>query len=107
LESQLKIRTTLRVVAALITSIAWWITFSQSRQMGLLMRLGVPMSLSMEGRANPSSFVLFTAPQVGLEPTTLRLTVTLEIRGQVIHFPALRKFSKLGRARSPVIYFYG
>jgi predicted metal-binding membrane protein len=61
LESQLKIRTTLRVVAALITLIAWWITLSQTGQMGLLMRLGVPMSLSMEGRANASSFVLFTA----------------------------------------------
>jgi predicted metal-binding membrane protein len=60
LDSQLKIRTTLRVMVLLITLIAWWITFSETRQMGLLMRLGVPMSLGMEGWADPSSFVLFT-----------------------------------------------
>jgi len=56
-----RIRTTLRIVVVLITLIAWWTTWSQTRYMGLLMSLGVPMSLGMEGWANPTSFAVFTA----------------------------------------------
>ena len=44
----------------LITLVAWWITYSETRNMGLLMRLGVPMSLGMEGWADLTSFTVFT-----------------------------------------------
>ena len=60
MESQLKIPTILRIVVV-ITLVAWWITYSETRQMGLLMKLGVPMSLGMEGWADPLSFAVFTA----------------------------------------------
>jgi len=55
-----RIRTTLAITVVVITLAAWWGTSFQARHMGLLMSLGVPMSLGMEGWANPSSFALFT-----------------------------------------------
>src|SRR5262245_54588055 len=55
-----QIRTALQTAVALITVVAWWTTYSQTRYMGLLMSVGVPMSLGMEGWATPISFVLFT-----------------------------------------------
>ena len=55
-----QIQTTLRIAVILITVVAWWTTYSQTRYMGLLMSVGVPMSLGMEGWATPTSFVLFT-----------------------------------------------
>lgn len=61
MESQLRIRTTLGVVVVVITIACWWITYSETQEMGLLMRLGVPMSLGMEGWADSASFLAYTA----------------------------------------------
>jgi hypothetical protein len=44
------------------------------------------------------------APQVGLEPTTLRLTVTLEECGQVVDFSESIKLLETGGARNSVNY---
>src|SRR5437879_6360999 len=54
------VRGTIRIVVVLITIAAWWITYSETQKMGLLMRLGVPMSLGMEGWADLTSFIVFT-----------------------------------------------
>jgi predicted metal-binding membrane protein len=56
-----RIRTTLRIIVVFVTLVAWWTTYSQTRSMGLLMSLGVPLSLGMEGWAIPTSLALFTA----------------------------------------------
>jgi predicted metal-binding membrane protein len=48
-------------VVVVVTVLAWWATWSGARSMGLLMRLGVPMSIGMEGRADLTSFAVFTA----------------------------------------------
>jgi len=49
------------VVIALLTVAAWLLTYSSSRNMGLLMQMGVPMSFGMEGWAGAASFLVFTA----------------------------------------------
>jgi predicted metal-binding membrane protein len=54
------VRRTLLTVVVFVTLAAWWITYSQTQNMGLLMRLGVPMSLGMEGWADFTSFAVFT-----------------------------------------------
>src|SRR6516164_9299655 len=54
------VRITLQITVALITVAAWWITWSETRHMGLLMQLGVPMSLGMEGSASLASFAMFS-----------------------------------------------
>src|SRR5260221_13780364 len=54
------VRGTIRVVVVVITIAAWWITYSETRNMGLLMHIGVPMSLGMEGWADLTSFLAFT-----------------------------------------------
>jgi predicted metal-binding membrane protein len=54
------VRTAIRVVIVAVTLAAWWITYSETRNMGLLMRLGVPMALGMEGWAGLTSFIAFT-----------------------------------------------
>ena len=54
-------RAALLTVIAVLTAVAWLLTYSTSRQMGLLMQIGVPMSLGMEGWAGFSSFLIFTA----------------------------------------------
>jgi len=48
------------VVIALLTVAAWLLTYSSSRNMGLLMQMGVPMSFGMEGWAGVASFLVFT-----------------------------------------------
>jgi predicted metal-binding membrane protein len=53
-------RKRLGFVIAVLSAAAWLVTYYQFRNMGLLMQVGVPMSLGMEGRANLTSFVLFT-----------------------------------------------
>jgi len=55
-----QIRVSLLSTIAVLTSAAWYLTYFQVRNMGLLMRLGVPMSLSMAGLADLTSFVVFT-----------------------------------------------
>ena len=54
------VKTAIQVAVILITITAWWITWSEARNMGILMRLGVPMSLGMAGWADPTSFAVFT-----------------------------------------------
>src|SRR5438093_12809119 len=49
------------IVIAILTSAAWLLTFSTSQNMGLLMQVGVPMSLGMEGSAGALSFLAFTS----------------------------------------------
>jgi len=44
-----QIRITFILVVAALTLTAWLLTYYQSRQMGLLMQAGVPMSLGMQG----------------------------------------------------------
>ena len=55
-----QIRTTLILMVAVLTMTAWCVTYYQGRNMGLLMQVGVPMSLGMEGGATLASFTLFT-----------------------------------------------
>jgi predicted metal-binding membrane protein len=43
-----------------LTALAWYFTYAQVQSMGLLMSLGVPMSLGMEGWAGWTSFAAFT-----------------------------------------------
>lgn len=45
----------------LITVVAWLATYLETRHMGPLMRMGVPMSIGMEGWADLASFAAFTA----------------------------------------------
>ena len=47
------------IVIGLLTAAAWLLTFSSSHNMGLLMQMGVPMSLGMEGWAGTASFFAF------------------------------------------------
>src|SRR5437016_900406 len=54
-------RTTLIIVVIILTAAAWLLTYSGSQNMGLLMQMGVPMSLGMEGWAGVTSFAVFTA----------------------------------------------
>src|SRR5207249_3302248 len=53
--------TTFLIVIGILTSAAWLLTFSTSQNMGLLMQIGVPMSLGMEGWAGTLSFLAFTS----------------------------------------------
>ena len=53
-------RTTLFIVVTFLTTAAWLLTYSTSRNMGSMMQIGVPMSLGMEGSASLASFVVFT-----------------------------------------------
>lgn len=53
-------RTTLLLVVILLTAAAWLLTYSNYQNMGLMMQIGVPMSLGMEGSASLASFVAFT-----------------------------------------------
>jgi len=53
------VQTAFLLVIALLTAAAWLLTFSSSHQMGLLMQMGVPMSLGMEGWAGAASFIAF------------------------------------------------
>jgi predicted metal-binding membrane protein len=48
------------IVIAVLTVAAWLLTYSTSLKMGLLMQMGVPMSLGMEGWAGVISFFAFT-----------------------------------------------
>src|SRR6516165_8755510 len=52
-------RAALFIVVILLTAAAWLLTYSGSH-MGLMMQIGVPMSLGMEGSASIASFVAFT-----------------------------------------------
>ncbi len=54
-------KTTFLIVIGILTSAAWLLTFSTSQKMGLLMQIGVPMSLGMEGWAGTLSFLAFTS----------------------------------------------
>ena len=53
-------RAALLIVVCVLTAAAWFLTYSTSRDMGLMMQMGVPMSLGMEGWAAFSSFLIFT-----------------------------------------------
>lgn len=53
-------RATLLIVVCVLTTAAWFLTYSTSRDMGLMMQMGVPMSLGTEGWASFSSFAIFT-----------------------------------------------
>ena len=50
----------LLLVVVLFATAAWTITYLQVRNMGLLMSLGVPMSMGMAGWADLTSFTVFT-----------------------------------------------
>ena len=52
-------RTTLFIVVIILTAAAWLLTYSSSQNMGLMMQMGVPMSLGMEGWAGVTSFAVF------------------------------------------------
>ena len=52
-------RAVLLIIVVLLTSASWLITYYQVANMGLLMRLGVPMSLGMEGSVGFTSLVVF------------------------------------------------
>ena len=54
------VRFTLLAVVTVLTAMAWMLTYSEVRGMGFLMRIGVPMSLGMEGSAGLVSFAVFT-----------------------------------------------
>ena len=49
----------LLIVVAILTVAAWLLTYSTYQQMGLLMQIGVPMSLEMAGSAGIVSFTAF------------------------------------------------
>src|SRR6266850_4756321 len=53
-------RSTLFIIVIILTAAAWLLTYSNSQNMGLLMQVGVPMSLGMEGSASLASFLAFT-----------------------------------------------
>ena len=53
-------RTALFIVVIILTAVAWLLTYSSSHNMGLMMQIGVPMSLGMEGSASIASFTAFT-----------------------------------------------
>lgn len=53
------VRITVLVVVVALSAAAWFLTYSQVQNMGLLMQLGVPMSLGMEGWAGLASFFAF------------------------------------------------
>ena len=53
-------RTALFIVVIILTAAAWLLTYSNSQHMGLMMQIGVPMSIGMEGSASFASFVAFT-----------------------------------------------
>ena len=53
-------RTTLLIVVVILTIAAWLLTYSNAHNMGLMMQMGVPMSLGMEGWAGFASFSIFT-----------------------------------------------
>ena len=53
-------RTALFIVVIVLTIAAWLLTYSGSHNMGLMMQMGVPMSLGMEGSASAGSFLVFT-----------------------------------------------
>jgi predicted metal-binding membrane protein len=55
-----QMRAILLTTIALLTCASWLITYYQVANMGLLMRLGVPMSLGMEGWADLTSLVVFS-----------------------------------------------
>jgi predicted metal-binding membrane protein len=54
------VQAALIIVVAILTVAAWLLTYSTYQQMGLLMQIGVPMSLGMEGWAGVASFIAFT-----------------------------------------------
>jgi predicted metal-binding membrane protein len=54
------VQTTLLIVIVTLTVAAWLLTYSTYQQMGLLMQIGVPMSLGMVGWAGGVSFIAFT-----------------------------------------------
>jgi predicted metal-binding membrane protein len=54
------VRITLFVVVIVLTAAAWLLTYSTTHNMGLMMQMGVPMSLGMEGWAGVASFFAFT-----------------------------------------------
>jgi len=54
------VRPTLFIIVLILTAAAWLLTYSTSQNMGLLMHVGVPMSLGMEGSASFASFFVFT-----------------------------------------------
>jgi len=54
------VRATLLIIVIILTVAAWLLTYSNSQNMGLLMQVGVPMSLGMEGSASLASFSAFT-----------------------------------------------
>jgi predicted metal-binding membrane protein len=54
-----QIRVSLFSTVVLLTIAAWYLTYFQVRNMGVLMRLGVPMSVGMTGWADPTSFSIF------------------------------------------------
>jgi len=53
------VRTALFIVVIILTAAAWVLTYSGYQSMGLMMQMGVPMSLGMEGRAGVASFAVF------------------------------------------------
>ena len=59
LPDRLVIRTTLFLVVMILTVASWVLTYSNARNMGVMMQIGVPMSLGMEGRAGILSLIVF------------------------------------------------
>ena len=55
-----RIQLSLLLVVVLFAAASWTITYLQVRNMGLLMSLGVPMSLSMTGWADLTSLTVFS-----------------------------------------------
>jgi predicted metal-binding membrane protein len=53
-------RVTLLLVVIILSAAAWGLTYSTEHNMGLMMQVGVPMSLGMEGWATAASFFIFT-----------------------------------------------
>lgn len=53
-------RTTLIIVVIVLSAAAWFLTYSTTQDMGLMMQVGVPMSLGMEGSPGFQSFAVFT-----------------------------------------------
>src|SRR3972149_1136070 len=54
------LRFSLLATVVVLTALAWYFPYAQVQSMGLLMSLGVPMSLGMEGWAGWTSFAAFT-----------------------------------------------
>jgi predicted metal-binding membrane protein len=54
------VRIALLAVVIALTAAAWFFTYFEFQNMGLLMQVGVPMSLGMEGWASAASFLAFT-----------------------------------------------